>query len=68
MIVLAPINARYQHASLGLRYLYANAGELQDRIRIVELVGGRPTEELADRLLAHRPRVVALGIYIWNVV
>ena len=68
MIVLATINARYKHASLGLRYLYANAGELQDLIRIVELVGGRPTEELADRLLAHRPRVVALGIYIWNVV
>ena len=67
-IVLATINARYQHASLGLRYLFANAGDLQPRMTIVELVGGRPTQELAARLLAYRPRVVALGIYIWNVV
>ena len=67
-VLLATINARYQHASLGLRYLFANAGDLQDRMAIVELVGGRPTEELAGRLLAHRPRVVALGVYIWNVV
>ncbi len=67
-VVLATINARYQHASLGLRYLLANAGDLQGRIRIVELVGGRPTEELAERLLACRPRIVALGVYIWNVV
>jgi radical SAM superfamily enzyme YgiQ (UPF0313 family) len=67
-VVLATINARYQHASLGLRYLLANAGDLQERIRIIELVGGRPTEELAERLLACEPRIVALGVYIWNVV
>ncbi len=28
-IVLTTINARYIHASLGLRWLYANLGELQ---------------------------------------
>ncbi len=67
-IVLATINARYQHTSLGLRYLFANAGDLQERMTIVELVGGRPTPELVARLLACQPRIVALGIYIWNVV
>ena len=68
LVVLSTINARYQHASLGLRYLYANAGELQSRMSIVELVSGRPTRELADRLLAYRPRILAFGVYIWNVV
>ena len=67
-VVLSTINARYQHASLGLRYLYANAGELQSRMTIVELVSGRPSRELADRLLAPRPRIIAFGVYIWNVV
>ena len=46
-VVLSTINARYQHASLGLRYLFANAGDLQSKMSIVELVCGRPTEELA---------------------
>ena len=30
-IVLATVNARYYHASLGLRYLLANLGELRER-------------------------------------
>ncbi len=67
-VVLSTINARYQHASLGLRYLLANAGDLQPRMTIIELVGGRPTGEMADRLLAGHPRIVAFGVYIWNVV
>jgi hypothetical protein len=67
-VLLSTINARYQHASLGLRYLYANAGDLQDRMAVVELVGGRPTVEMAERLLAHRPQVIGFGVYIWNVV
>ena len=67
-VVLSTINARYQHASLGLRYLLANAGDLQPDIALEELVSGRPLDDIAARLLAHRPRVVALGVYIWNVV
>ena len=67
-VVLSTINARYQHASLGLRYLYANAGDLQSQMTIVELVCGRPTAALADRLLAHRPQIIGFGVYIWNVL
>ena len=66
-VVLSTLNARYVHASLGLRYLYANAGDLQSRMTIVELVCGQPTAELAQRLLACRPRIIAFGVYIWNV-
>jgi hypothetical protein len=34
-ILLATLNARYAHASLGLRCLRANLGELRERIRVI---------------------------------
>ena len=33
-ILLTTLNARYTHASLGLRYLLANMGELQEQTRL----------------------------------
>ncbi len=66
-IVLATLNARYAHASLGLRYLRANLGELRDDSVIAEFALGRREEEVVERLLAHAPRVVGFGVYIWNV-
>ena len=35
-ILLATINAQYIHASLGLRYLLANLGELRRHAKLVE--------------------------------
>lgn len=66
-IVLSTINARYVHASLGLRYLRANMGELRDRTRIVEFVLGARPLDMVEQLLALRPRIVGFGVYIWNV-
>jgi radical SAM superfamily enzyme YgiQ (UPF0313 family) len=66
-IVLATLNARYAHASLGLRCLRANLGSLRERSSIREFVIGQKTEEIAEKLLAERPRVLGLGVYIWNV-
>jgi radical SAM superfamily enzyme YgiQ (UPF0313 family) len=66
-IVLCTLNARYSHASLGLRYLLANMGELQDQTRIVEFVIGTRTTELAEQLLKYAPRIIGFGVYIWNV-
>ena len=66
-IVLATINARYVHASLGLRYLAANLGELRARAKILEFVSGARTEDLVERILSEAPAVVGLGVYIWNV-
>jgi len=51
-IVLATLNSRHSHASLGLRYLKANAGDLAERIRIDEFVIGADPEGVVDRLLA----------------
>ncbi len=65
-ILLTTINARYAHASLGLRCLLANLGALSGRARIVEFALGQRTEDMVERLLADRPRVIGLGVYIWN--
>ena len=66
-IVLATLNARYAHASLGLRCLRANLGELRPRSTIREFVIGQKTEEIVEKLLQDHPRVLGLGVYIWNV-
>lgn len=66
-ILLTTLNARYSHASLGLRYLMANMGPLREHTEIAEFVIGLKTAELAERLLAHAPRIIGLGVYIWNV-
>lgn len=65
--VLTTLNARYAHASMGLRCLAANLGPLRERTRIVEFVIGQKTEEIVERLLAEQPQVIGLGVYIWNV-
>ncbi|TWI60601.1 radical SAM superfamily enzyme YgiQ (UPF0313 family) [Pseudoduganella lurida] len=66
-ILLSTLNARYTHASLGLRYLLANMGELREQTRIQEFVIGAKTTELVERILAHEPTIVGFGVYIWNV-
>lgn len=67
MILLTTLNARYFHASLGLRYLLANMGELEPRTRLLEfIITDRPID-IVEKLLAHRPRIVGFGVYIWNV-
>ena len=66
-ILLATLNARYAHASLGLRYLRANLGEWREASAICEFVIGQKTEEIVEKLLAGQPRIVGFGVYIWNV-
>ncbi len=66
-ILLSTLNARYTHASLGLRYLLANMGELGDRTQIQEFVIGTRPVDIAEKLLAHAPRIIGFGVYIWNV-
>lgn len=66
-IILATLNARYTHASLGLRYLYANLGDLQACTRIMEFTLSMRPLDIAEQLLAGNPRIIGLGVYIWNV-
>jgi radical SAM superfamily enzyme YgiQ (UPF0313 family) len=66
-IVLCTLNAKYIHASLGLRYLLANMGKLETQTVIREFTIAREPQDLVDELLALQPRIVGLGVYIWNV-
>ena len=66
-IVLTTLNAKYIHASFGLRYLLANLGELQSRACLAEFdINQRPID-IAEALLAQDPKIIGLGVYIWNV-
>lgn len=66
-IVLATLNARYHHSSLALRYLLANLGELAARTVLREFTINQTTAEILEAILACQPRIVALGVYIWNI-
>ena len=72
-IVLATLNAKYIHASLGLRYLLANmdvhgGAGLRAQTQLREFVIQQRPTQIVEELLALEPRVIGLGIYIWNVV
>ncbi len=82
-IVLATLNAKYIHASLGLRYLLANMGELRPLTALREFTIASPAQQIVDVLLrvldgsasggAEAPcvapavQIVGFGVYIWNV-
>jgi radical SAM superfamily enzyme YgiQ (UPF0313 family) len=65
-IVLTTFNARYIHAAFGLRYLFANMGELQGKTAIMEFEIHQKAGEIVEALLAVEPEVIGLGVYIWN--
>ncbi len=65
-ILLTTLNARYSHASLGLRYLLANMGALEERTALLEFTIKQRPIDIAEQLLAGKPRIIGLGVYIWN--
>ena len=67
-IVLSTINAKYIHASLGLRYLYANLQELQSHCEIKEFVIQTRAIDIVERILESKPQIVGFGVYIWNII
>ena len=66
-IVLTTLNAKYAHASFGLRYLHANLGDLRDRAELLEFDISQRTIDVLEVLLARDPQIVAIGVYIWNI-
>jgi len=66
-IVLTTLNARYMHAAFGLRYLYANMGELQAATCIEEFTIQQRPIDIAEKLLKRQPKIIGFGVYIWNV-
>jgi radical SAM superfamily enzyme YgiQ (UPF0313 family) len=66
-ILLTTLNAKYPHCAFGLRYLFANLGELQSRAELIEFTINDATLEVLDAIVSRNPKIVGLGIYIWNV-
>ena len=66
-IVLTTLNARYMHTAFGLRYLYANMGELQPSTIIEEFTIQQRPIDIAEKLLKHQPKIIGFGVYIWNI-
>jgi hypothetical protein len=66
-VVLVALNARWSHASLALRCLQANLGDaLRPRSFLLERTIDDRANDVVEAILAHRPRVVGLSVYIWN--
>lgn len=65
-IVLSTLNAKYIHAAFGLRYLLANLGGLQPSASIIEFDLNQKPADMAEALLARDPKIIGLGVYIWN--
>lgn len=67
-VVLATLNAKYVHASFGLRYLMANLGPLRERAEMLEFDIHVKSTDAVEAILARQPKVVGVGVYIWNAV
>src|SRR5687767_7840170 len=66
-ILLTTLNAKYIHASFGLRYLLANLGDLAPRAGLMEFDINQRTHDVLEQILAAGPTIVGFGVYIWNV-
>ena len=66
-IILTTLNSRFTHSSIGLRYLYANMKELQESTEILEFSINDAVQSIAEKILVHKPEIIGLGVYIWNV-
>jgi radical SAM superfamily enzyme YgiQ (UPF0313 family) len=66
-VVLTTLNAKYPHAAFGLRYLMANLSPaVRSRAAMLEFdINQRPLDVL-ESILAHDPKIVGVGVYIWN--
>lgn len=65
-IILLTLNAGYAHSAFGLRCLHANLGELAARAEILEFSGETRTADIAEAVLSRSPRIVGIGLHIWN--
>ncbi len=65
-ILLTTLNARYHHSAFGLRYLFANLGELKPDAKILEFTINQNPRDIVEAILSHEPKILGFGVYIWN--
>ncbi|MBT7443265.1 MAG: DUF4080 domain-containing protein [Methylococcales bacterium] len=66
-IILATLNAKFIHTAFGLRYLYANLGALKAETTLLEFTIKQRPLDVVEQLLLHNPKIIGLGVYIWNI-
>lgn len=66
-ILLTTLNAKYIHANLGLRYLYANLADLQPSTQLQEFTIKTRAIDIVESILETQPSIVGFGVYIWNI-
>lgn len=64
--VLTTLNAKYIHTSLALRLLYV-ANKEQHDISFKEYTIKEDLNIIASEVLADRPDIIGISVYIWNV-
>ena len=67
-IVLTTLNSRFSHTSIALRYLYANLEELKEKAKILEFTINANIENIAEEILDQNPKIIGIGVYIWNAL
>ena len=55
------------HTAFGLRYLYANLGELKAQALLQEFTIQQRPVDIAEKLLLCQPKIIGFSVYIWNV-
>lgn len=66
-ILLTTINAKYIHSAFGIRSLWCNLGEFQDRSEIIEFNINQQTGQITEELLSKSPQIICFSTFIWNV-
>ncbi|MGL4674584.1 MAG: B12-binding domain-containing radical SAM protein, partial [Wohlfahrtiimonas sp.] len=66
-ILISTLNARFSHASLATRYLYANMEEIQSQAEICEFTIQQDTDDILTIVHEKNPKILLLGVYIWNI-
>lgn len=68
-IVLASINSKYIHSSLGVWYLYsaAKAAGTDHTVKVYESTINNHVEDIVADICSHNPDVVGFSCYIWNI-
>ena len=64
--ILTTLNAKYIHSSTALRRLYAANKDRFD-ISFKEFIIKDDVYKIANDLLATKPDIIGIGVYIWNV-
>ncbi|MGA0327331.1 MAG: DUF4080 domain-containing protein [Limisphaerales bacterium] len=65
-ILLLGINAKFIHASFGLRYLKANLGALKSDCVLLEFDINQRAIDIVEKALETKPCLIGIGVYIWN--